>query len=421
MSNILVFAGTTEGRKLLELLSNAHYKIDLTVYACVATEYGKDLLPENRGNIKILSGRLTEDEMTLLMKEHGFDYVIDTTHPYAKVASENIQEACARAGCNYIRLYRQSGMTVTGQDQCIFFKDHKEAVEYLNSTSGNVLLTIGSKELEKYTEVQNYKERLYSRVLPMVEVVKNSFDLGFSGKQLICMQGPFSLELNIALLNQIGAQYLVTKDSGEEGGFSEKYQACQITGATLLVIGRSGNEEGSSLEEVVEFLKDTYQISIGVKEQSDLGQWFPLFTNISGKKIVVIGAGKIAQRRIQTLLNFDCSLKVVAKEAQPEVMALVDKLKLDLQLKPYEINDLEGADYVLAATNNSQINNEIYLRCKEKGIPVNVADDKEKSDFYFPGIVRNHGITVGVTAEGKDHGLAKEATRLIGNCLSTKL
>jgi len=82
---------------------------------------------------------------------------------------------------------------------------------------------------------------------------------------------------------------------------------------------------------------------------------------------------------------------------------------------------LEGADYVLAATNNKEINHKKYEKCKEDKIPVNVADDKGKSDFYFPGIVRKKGITVGVTADGKDHELAKKATRVIANCLDRSL
>ena len=265
MSNILVFAGTTEGRKLLESLALGIEERELVVYACVATDYGKKLLPDNTGRIKVLSGRLTEDEMIRLMTTHQFDYVIDTTHPYAKVASENIRAACVQSDCKYIRVRREIGVREQelkasspeelAANKCVFFEDHAAVVSFLNQTSGNVLLTIGSKELEKYTKVLSYQQRLFPRVLPMAEVLQSCLNLGFSGKQLLCMQGPFSLELNIALIKHINAQYLVTKDSGEAGGFLEKYEAAQLTGATLLVIGRTLDEEGSSLEEVVKFLE----------------------------------------------------------------------------------------------------------------------------------------------------------------------
>lgn len=415
MPNLLVFAGTTEGRELLEALSRAIDGSGLTVYACVATDYGKELLPEGLEHIQIRSGRLTGDEMTLLMTKKRFDYVIDTTHPYARLASENIKAACKRAGCEYIRVLRASGLTK--QMDCGFFGSHEEVVSYLNQTEGNVLLTIGSKELIKYTKVHDYQRRIFPRVLPMPEVLETCGVLGFSGRQLTCMQGPFSAELNIALINQVNARYLVTKDSGEAGGFFEKYQAAQETGAELLVVGREKEEEGISPEAAMELLEKNYHIRLCPRSSEQPGQWFPLFTNISGKTVAVVGAGKIARRRIETLLKFDCRIRVVAIEAVPEVEDYAMKGKLELRIKPYEAADLEGADYVLAATNDKQINHQIYEKCRECRIPVNVADDKGKSDFYFPGVIRNKGITVGVTAEGKDHGLAKKAARAIAGCL----
>ncbi len=440
MPNILVFAGTTEGRELLEALSRGIGGSGLTVHACVATDYGKGLLPEGLEQIRVRSGRLSEDEMTALMIEKRFDLVIDTTHPYAGLASENIKAACGRAGCEYIRVLRPSG--INEEMDCRFFSSHEEVVSYLNHTEGNVLLTIGSKELSQYTKVQDFQKRLYPRVLPMAGVVENCCDLGFSGKQLICIQGPFSADLNIALVRQIGARYIVTKDSGEAGGFPEKYRAARETGASLLVVGRKKEEEGISPETLLELLENAYPVALRHRKETehrqkqmerqpreadlqqetpDPGSWFPLFTNITGKTFVVIGAGKIAKRRIETLLKFNCSIRVVAMEAMPEIAAYAEAGKLELRIKPYEASDLEGADYVLAATNHKHLNHEIYEKCIEGRIPVNVADDKAKSDFYFPGIVRKNGITAGVTAEGRDHRLARKATRAIAECLDRSL
>lgn len=433
MPNLLVFAGTTEGRKLLETLSRVIGGSGPAVYACVATDYGKDLLRSGLEHIHIRSGRLSEDGMTALMTEKRFDYVIDTTHPYAGLSSENIKAACRRAGCAYIRVLRPSG--IREQMDCLFFGSHEEAAAYLDQTEGNVLLTIGSKELSKYTKVQDYQKRIFPRVLPMPGVVESCCALGFTGKQLICMQGPFTVELNAAMIRQTVARYIVTKDSGEAGGFFEKYLAARETDAVLLVIGREKEEQGISPEALLELLKKTYNLKLPETDYQPLsenrplnapnpwnnpepGQWFPLFINISGKTVVVVGAGKIARRRIETLLNFDCRIRVVALEALPDVAVYAEEKNLELRIKPYEPSDLEGADYVLAASNDKQLNHEIYETCKKGNIPVNVADDKEKSDFYFPGIIRKNGITVGVTAEGRDHRLAKRATRAIADCLN---
>lgn len=426
MPNLLIFAGTTEGRELLEALSRSIEGSDLTVHACVATDYGRELLPAGLENIRTRSGRMTEAEMAAFMQEMHFEYVIDTTHPYARLASENIRAACKRAGCEYIRLLRESG--VRKQMDCLFFASNEEVAAYLDQTEGNVLLTIGSKELSKYTKIRDFQKRIFPRVLPMPEVVESCYIMGFPGKQLICMQGPFTAQLNIAMIGQIGARYLVTKDSGETGGFYDKYQAAQATGATLLVVGREKEEEGRSPDSVMEFLENTYHIRLNRKQgdvprhqEAEPGKWFPLFTDISGKTFVVVGAGRIAERRIRTLLKFRCRIRVTAKEATAEVAGYAKENMLELRIRAFEAEDLTGADYVLAATNDSQLNHEIWELCKAGGIPVNVADDKEKSDFYFPGVVRSKGVTVGVTAEGRDHSLARKATATIADCLDRNL
>lgn len=403
----------------MEALSRSIGGSGLTVYACVATDYGKELLPAGLDHIRIRSGRLTEDEMTAFMEENRFDAVIDTTHPYASLASENIKAACRKAGCEYIRVLRASG--VDNREDCLFFRNHEAVAEYLDQTEGNVLLAIGSKELKKYTKVRDFQSRLYVRVLPMVEVVESCYILGFTGKQLICMQGPFTADLNTALIRQVNARYVVTKDSGEPGGFQEKYRAAKETGAELLVIGRQNEEEGISLEALLKRLENTFPIALRKQPSTDPGQWFPVFTNLSGKIIAVVGAGKIAKRRIETLMKFDCRIRVVAAEALSEIEAYAAEQKLELRLKPYGPSDLEGADYVLAATNDKELNHSIYESCRKENIPVNVADSKEKSDFYFPGIIRKNGITVGVTADGRDHALAKKAVRIIDDCLEKGL
>lgn len=431
MPNLLIFAGTTEGRELLEVLSGTITASGLTVYACVATDYGKELLPAGLGEIHIQSGRMTAGEMAQFIKKNRIDCAVDTTHPYARIVSENIKAACSRAGCDYIRLLRPSG--VGDQMDCLFFGSNEEAAAYLDRTDGNVLLTVGSKELSKYTVIRDYQRRIFPRVLPMAEVVNSCTALGFSGKQLICMQGPFSEELNTAMIDQIKASYVVTKDSGETGGFLEKYHAAQRTGAKLLVIGRAPEEEGLPSEAVIRAIEDRFSVSLqrkqtGEQEQDqeqdqirEKGQWFPFFTNISAKRILVVGGGRIAKRRIETLLQFQCVLVVVSPDTLPEISDYAAEGALELKRKRFEASDLEGAAYVLAATNDHSVNDRVYELCKAAGIPVNTADDKEKSDFYFPGLIRKNGITAGVTAEGRDHSLAKRATRAIAACLNQNL
>ena len=128
-------------------------------------------------------------------------------------------------------------------------------MDYLEQTQGNILITTGSKELDKYTRLTNYKERCYARVLSVLPSVMQSIDLGFSGKHLIAMQGPFSEEMNYVQLKEFHCSYMVTKDGGDTGGFKEKIQAAKRAGATAVIIDRP-KDRGMSLEQIKEAVKE---------------------------------------------------------------------------------------------------------------------------------------------------------------------
>ena len=149
--------------------------------------------------------------------------MIDATHPYAVQVTENIRQACAAAGASYLRLIRPSRQA---NGEAVYVKDTAEAVEYLKSTEGDILVTTGSKELEAFCALPDYKNRVYARVLSLPQVAASCAALGFEGKHLICMQGPFSRELNAAMIRQLHTRWLVTKESGAAGGFQEKCPGC---------------------------------------------------------------------------------------------------------------------------------------------------------------------------------------------------
>ncbi len=145
--------------------------------------------------------------------------------------------------------------------------------------------------------------------------------------------------------------------------------------------------------------------------------FFPIFLNLSEKHVLVVGAGKIAARRIRTLLDFAGKITVTAPQIEEEILSMAGKGPIQLRKKIFEESDLEGADMVLAATNDPDVNKTIGVLCREKGIPVNVSHDKTLCDFYFPGIVQKENVVVGVTASGSDHSQAKRVTEKIREAL----
>lgn len=125
---------------------------------------------------------------------------------------------------------------------------------YLEETTGNILLTTGSKELQKYTRLKEFRSRCYARVLSTKEAVEKSIGLGFEGKHLLAMQGPFSKEMNKAMIAHVDAKYVVTKETGKAGGFPEKLEAAKENGACLVVIRRP-EEDGKKAEEIIAWFR----------------------------------------------------------------------------------------------------------------------------------------------------------------------
>lgn len=254
MYKLCVFAGTTEGRELVAFLAQQ----DVRVTACVATEYGETLIAPAE-NLTISASRLTSEEMEELFRREQFALVIDATHPYASVVTENIVEACATAGVEYLRLLRTGAEM---PEDAVFVQNIEEVVEYLNSTEGKILLTTGSKELHKFTPIQDFAERVYARVLPMEESLHLCQSAGVKCAHILAMQGPFTKELNMAMLRSTGAKYMVTKDSGTTGGFDEKITAAREAGAKLVVIGRPPQRAGLSYRETLEQLCERFGFTL---------------------------------------------------------------------------------------------------------------------------------------------------------------
>lgn len=248
MKKVLLFAGTTEGRLLFEFC-NANR---IPVTAAVATEYGESALAAGELS-DILVGRKNRQQMEELLESGSYGPVIDATHPYAKEVTDNIRTACKNCGISYIRVLRES-LPVSG---AIYVDSAREAADYLDSHDGRALITTGSKELKVFTGVKDYVKRLTVRILPDYENVRQCMEAGFTGRNLICMQGPFSEEFNRVLLKEIKASYLVTKEAGTYGGFMEKVQAAEKAGVQIIVIKRPDAEDGYSLQEVFRKLENS--------------------------------------------------------------------------------------------------------------------------------------------------------------------
>lgn len=345
--HIFLFGGTTEGRKIAEAIAEVNREwaahgdassceagepsgLPICAEVYVATAYGASLLPAGPG-IRVHVGRLDAAEMRALFENarqqlnptpdepdgemeksespkskgqcrqaersqtSGPLLVIDATHPYAAVVSENILSACAATWVRCLRVERENtgagepelategaalhwvdsieeaaawlvhetsdakcmpatsgmktqvqGLGENGKERTLVIRtaigyDASEDPDRPSSEAShrpNILITTGSKELAPYTQIPDFAARCYVRALPTVEALEKCQVLGFRRDHLILMQGPFSEEMNVAQLRYADAGYLVTKASGETGGFPEKCEAALALGVEVVCVGR---------------------------------------------------------------------------------------------------------------------------------------------------------------------------------------
>lgn len=152
-------------------------------------------------------------------------------------------------------------------------------------------------------------------------------------------------------------------------------------------------------------------------------KYFPIFIDLSEKKIVVIGGGTIAGRRINTLCHFSDHIQVVAPEITPAVEALVSQKKITWIPQKYDKSQITDADLVIAATDHAEVNHQVKSDClklekeQDRQILVSVADDKSLCDFYFPSIVQDEEMVIGINSGGASPHRTKEVRQEIEKLL----
>lgn len=259
----VIFSGTSEGRELFRFLIDNG--IDAVV--SVATEYGAKLqieaiknistnifsqngMPSKAENGSIHVGRLNPQQMTAFIA--GCDIVIDATHPYACEVTKNIRFAAETSGIRYIRLLREKSTA----DDIYTIESMNAAVEYLNKNikDRNIFASTGSKEAEKLTEIENFKKRVFIRILNLDKLIQRCIALGFPENHIIAGRPPYSLEQNIKHYMAANAHCLITRDTAQAGGFYEKISAARRLDIKVIMLRRPLDEIGFSLSEVKDLL-----------------------------------------------------------------------------------------------------------------------------------------------------------------------
>ena len=142
------------------------------------------------------------------------------------------------------------------------------------------------------------------------------------------------------------------------------------------------------------------------------------FINLRGKKCLVVGGGKIAARKIVSLLESEADVTCIAKEVLAgEISALCNDNKIKLAVREISLEDLNDVFVIIAATNDRCVNKKIYDYVKNKNILINSVDDTANSNFIFPAVLDRGVLKVAVSTTGHFPMLAGEIRNLIGSVL----
>lgn len=150
-------------------------------------------------------------------------------------------------------------------------------------------------------------------------------------------------------------------------------------------------------------------------------EYFPLFIDSKGKKVLVFGAGKIATRRIGTLIKFSFDVEVVGRTPTDELLCWAKEGLVEFSRREITKKDIEKISenvfLVIAATSSREINNAIAKQCKDKCVYHSIADAREECDVFFPGIRTYDEVVVGIAGDGSNHNKTKKIADFIGECL----
>lgn len=244
--------GTSEGKNILSKLNRYTDNIFITT----ATEYGGQLL-ENFKFKKLNTKPLVLEELIDQLKENHIEILVDASHPYALVITQNAIEACKRLGITYVRYERKSVLDKFKENKNIIqVKDYDELKEEFLHINGTILNTTGSNNMDKFINMK-LNNRIVHRVLPSVKVMEKCFKLGIKTEDIIAIKGPIGYELNCGFIKEYDAAAIILKDSGIQGGTEEKLRAAIDMGIKALVIERHAvkmDNSFSSEEEIVNFI-----------------------------------------------------------------------------------------------------------------------------------------------------------------------
>jgi len=223
---IWVIGGTSDAVKIVDTMLPVHHKVIVST----TTGYGSFLA--HREGVEVLQKTMEEKDMVSFIKDRQISSIVDASHPFAEIVSKNAIAAAGATNTPYLR-YERGPVRISG---ALYYQDYESMVSALLLEQGNILLTIGSKNIYKFARIP--KERIVARVLAVKESLELCEKAGLGPHNIIASKGRFSQATNQALMQEFQVRHLVTKDSGEAGGLIEKVSAANFLNVKIHILDK---------------------------------------------------------------------------------------------------------------------------------------------------------------------------------------
>ncbi|MDO5028564.1 MAG: precorrin-6A reductase [Bacillota bacterium] len=239
---IWIVGGTSESAILGEIFQEKNIPHLITY----ATKDGLELAKGNAIN--------KDEPVEDFIVHKNIDTIIDVTHPFAVQMTAKVKKAAEKFALTYLRYDREK---LVYPESSIQVDSYEEAYKLIENLKGTFFFTTGSNKIPDFEKVKGSNRFIY-RILPTVDSIAKARNAGVEIKDLVAMLGPFSEELNLAMLKSYQPDYLVTKDSGQAGGVEEKISAAEKLGIKTIIITRD-QVQGQSWEDFLKEVQKTIE------------------------------------------------------------------------------------------------------------------------------------------------------------------
>jgi precorrin-2 dehydrogenase/sirohydrochlorin ferrochelatase len=145
---------------------------------------------------------------------------------------------------------------------------------------------------------------------------------------------------------------------------------------------------------------------------------FPIFLKLEGRSCLVVGAGRVGENKLWSLIRAGARVRVVSPQATPGVQRLAAEKKIVWLRRKFIAHDLDGMVLVVVATSSPSLNKQVSAEARRRGVLCNAVDDPQNSDFYYPAVVRRGNFQIAISTGGHSpelaHRLRKELQRQFG-------